>query len=309
MRKLVYACLTGLVLVPLLAATAGTMMGKGALTPVRHIFNQDSIRVAEKMQSRSGARREDFTLTLRDGVVLRGWKFRPRDPSPTNDWVLGLHGVSDHRTGVLGHSEFLLRHGYRILVVDMRAHGASGGTEATYGWKERHDVREIADALYSQERPHCLFLLGESMGAAIALQAAAVEPGVAGVVAESSFASLREVSYDYAGLRISPWLGKTLFRPAAVTAMNSLEQAGGFRVDDVSPERSVIERAFPVLLICGLRDKNIPARHTERIFASATGAKEMWLVPGAGHSMALGTAPQEFERRVVTFYSRIHNSR
>jgi len=44
-----------------------------------------------------------------------------------------------------------------------------------------------------------LFALGESMGAAIALQSAAIDPRIAGVVAESSFSDLREVSYDYAG--------------------------------------------------------------------------------------------------------------
>jgi len=51
------------------------------------------------------------------------------------------------------------------------------------------------------------------MRAGIALQSAAVEPRVEAVVAEASFASLREASYDYAGLRRYPWLGKTWLAP------------------------------------------------------------------------------------------------
>ncbi len=139
------------------------------------------------------------------------------------------------------------------------------------------------------------------MGAAIALQSAEIEPRIEAVVAESSFQDLREVTYDYAGLQWSVLLGKTLFRPAAIVAIHAAEKEGEFHFDDVSPAASVARRPFHVLLICGLRDHNIPARHSEAIFRAAAGRKELWLVPKAGHTGALGTAPQEFERRVLTF--------
>jgi hypothetical protein len=147
------------------------------------------------------------------------------------------------------------------------------------------------------------------MGASIALQAAALEPRVAGVVAESAFANLKEVSFDYAGLHVSHWLGRTLFRPASWLALSGATKEGGFRAEDVSPEKAVAARPFPVLLICGTRDRNIPPRHTKRIFEAASGLKEMWLVPGAGHSAALGAAPQEFEQRVVKFYRALHEQK
>ena len=64
----------------------------------------------------------------------------------------------------------------------------------TYGWKERHNVVDVVNALYGTERVRHLGALGESMGAAVALQAAAIEPRIEGVVAEDAFADLREVS-------------------------------------------------------------------------------------------------------------------
>jgi alpha-beta hydrolase superfamily lysophospholipase len=134
------------------------------------------------------------------------------------------------------------------------------------------------------------------------LQSAAVEPRIEGVVAEDPFADLREVSYDYAGLRMWPLLGKTYFRPASVFAMRSMAEAGGFNPDDVSPVKAVAERPFAVLLICGTRDNTIPCRHTERIYAAATGPKELWIVPGAFHASALGQDPAEYEKRVVSFF-------
>ena len=99
---------------------------------------------------------------------------------------------------------------------------------ATYGWLERNDTRAIVDALEAAEHPRHLFALGESMGAGIALQSAAIEPRIEAVVAEAAFASLREASYDYAGLRKSPLLGKTLFAPGTWTMIYRAERLAGF---------------------------------------------------------------------------------
>ena len=145
--------------------------------------------------------------------------------------MLLFHGVGDNRSGNLGYAEFLLRHDYSVVMMDSRAQGESGGDMATYGYKERYDTVAITDKLYSTEKVHQLYALGVSMGGAIALQSAAVEPRIRGVVAEDPFANLREVSYDYAGLRFNPLLGKTLFRPATITGMDAMARAGGFDPD------------------------------------------------------------------------------
>ncbi|MGA6958790.1 MAG: alpha/beta hydrolase, partial [Candidatus Acidiferrales bacterium] len=251
---------------------------------------------------RNGARKTDFIVRADDGVELRGWKIAA--PSPNGDWVLLFHGVADNRTGVLGAAEFLLRHGYSVAMMDSRAHGESGGAMCTYGWKERYDSVAITNALYTTENVRRLYALGVSMGAAIALQSAAVEPRIAAVAAEDPSANLREVSYDYAGLDASPLLGKTLFRPASIFALEAMARAGGFNPDDVSPQRAVAERAFPVLLICGTADQRIPCRHAQAIYDAATGPRELWIVQGAGHAAALGQAPAEYENRVVSFFER-----
>jgi len=306
MRRVAQIVLGAVVLLPILAAGAGMLIGGGVLHPQRRSLTAIQIQQADQVFMRIGAIRDEFEVRAADGVVLRGWKVRP--PKANGDWVLLFHGVSDNRIGVLGHAEFLLRNGYSVLMMDARAHGVSDGSLATYGWLERHDTRAIAEALNQSESVHCLFALGESMGAALALQSAAIEPRIDGVVAESSFSDLREVAYDYAGLHLSPWLGKTLFRPAVWTAIRQVEKEGGFQADEISPEKAVAQRGFPVLLICGELDRNIPARHSERIYTAARGVKQLWLVPGAGHSAAPGTAPREFEQRVVNFLREIHEA-
>jgi alpha-beta hydrolase superfamily lysophospholipase len=300
LNRFAYPMIIFLFLVPGGATLVGWELGRAVLHP-QHL-NPMRAEQTEELLICTGAKEEDFSVRAPDGIDLRGWKLRSRIPS--NDWMLVFHGVSDNRTGVLGHAELLLRQGYNVVVMDSRAHGESGGSMATYGWKERYDTVAIVSALCSSEKVRHVGALGVSMGAAIALQSAAVEPRIEGVIAEDPFANLREVSYDYAGLHFSPLLGKTLFRPATIFAMKEMEKAGGFPPDDVSPEHAVAARAFPILLICGTRDHIIPCRHAENIYDRAIGPKELWVVQGAEHASALGRAPAEYASRVAHFLTK-----
>lgn len=205
--------------------------------------------------------------------------------------------------GALEHSRFLLRAGYGVTMMDTRAHGESEGPIATYGWLERNDTRAILDELVATEHPAHIFALGESMGAGIALESAAVDPRLEAVVAEAPFASIREASYDYAGLQKYPLLGKTLFAPGAWVMLARGQALAGFPAVNVSPERAVASRPFPVFLICDAEDTTLPCRHAERIYAAATGPKSLWIVPQAYHTAALGYQPNEFKRRVLHFFA------
>jgi len=334
-RRLLRILLILLLLPPVLAGVAGWLVAPGFLHPIRRELTPDLIREADASFAHSGGHREDFDVRAPDGTMLRGWIVRPDHPN--GNWVLLFHGVADNRMGVIGQSEFLLRTGYSVVMMDARAHGASEGQLATYGWLERNDTKSIIDALLAQIRlrrtdiqvrqgirppellgdlpeqsPHPLppptphiFALGESMGAGIALQSAGADPRIEALVAEASFATLREASYDYAGLRRSPLLGKTLFAPFSWTLLYRGEKLTGLPVAEVSPVKAVATRAFPVLLICDEKDEALPCRHTERIYAAAIGPKQFWEVPGAFHTAALGFQPAEFQRRVLDFYANV----
>ena len=343
-RRLIRIALILLLLPPLLAGVAGWLVAPAYLHPIRRELTPDLIREADASFAVSGGHREDFAVRAPDGVLLRGWKVAPRNPN--GSWVLLFHGVADNRIGVIGQSEFLLRAGYGVVMMDARGHGASEGPVATYGWLERNDTRAVIDALLSSQNPtrgqtaslrfagpHALglaepkvvagsksftsftsftsststtsfhiFALGESMGAGIALQSAAADPRIEAVVAESSFANLREAAYDYAGLRKYPWLGKTLLSPFAWTLLYRGEKLTGFPLAEISPVKAVASRAFPVLLICDEKDEALPCRHTQMIYDAARGPRQLWVVPGAYHTAALGFHPEEFKRRVLSFF-------
>jgi len=302
-RRVIRILLILLLLPPIMAAVMGWLVAPSFLHPMRRPLTPDLIREADASFAHVHARREDFNVTAPDGAELRGWKVRPEHPN--GSWVLLFHGVADNRVGEIGQSEILLGAGYSVMMMDQRAHGESGGAMATYGWLERNDTRAVVDALAASEHPAHIFALGESMGAGIALESAGIDPRMEGVVAEAPFASLREASYDYAGLQEYPLLGKTFFAPGAWMMLYRGGKLAGFPAAGVSPEKAVAGRDFPVLLICDEADNTLPCRHAKRIYAAARGPKSFWMVPGAFHTAALGFAPDEFRRRVLQFFGQL----
>ena len=301
MRRFYRVILILLLFPPSFAALGGWLVAPAFLHPIRRPLTPDLIRQADAGFSLVHARREDFDVRAFDGALLRGWKVRAVHPN--GSWVLAFHGVADNRVGVAQHSEFLLRAGYNVILMDARAHGESEGPIATYGWLERRDTSAIIDTLISTEHPVHIFALGESMGAGIALQSAGADSRIEAVVAESSFASLREASYDYAGLQKYSLLGKTLFAPGAWMMLHRGQSLAGFPAAEVSPQKAVASRPFPVLLICDAEDTTLPCRHSEQIYATARGPKSLWVVPRAFHTGALGFQPAEFQHRVLHFFA------
>jgi hypothetical protein len=59
----------------------------------------------------------------------------------------------------------------------------------------------------------------------------------------------------------------------------------------------------PVLLIHGTSDNNIPSYNSKDIQAANPLHASLWLVPGAGHSGAYDVNPQEFGRKISSWFS------
>lgn len=212
-------------------------------------------------------------------------------------------GSLTNRLGMVGYAQLLLAHGYAVLMPDSRAHGDSGGPVATYGLLERDDIHQWLTWLTQHEHPHCIFGLGESMGAAELLQSVP-DTRFCAVAAESPFSSFREIAYDRVGqfFHTGPWLGRTLFRPLIETAFLYTTWRYHLRMDQVSPEAAVRTTHVPIFLIHGRNDRNIPVRHSRRLHA-ADPAIVLWEVADTDHCGAISTHPIEFQTRLLAWFA------
>jgi len=270
-------------------------------------FRPQRVRVRERQSAeataaRFGAVLRDVSVTAGDGSHLQGWFARPENAN--GDAVVLLHGVGDNRQGMMGFAELFLSNGFAVLVPDSRAQGESGGGFSTYGLRESDDVHRWFDWLVMQQHPKCIFGMGESMGAAIVLQAVKTTPFCA-VVAESSFASFRQIAYVRVGqfFHAGAWLGSVALRPAVEMAFLYGRLTRGVNLAEASPESSVVGSRVPIFLIDGLADNNIPPQQSERILAHNPTEIVLWEVPNAGHCGAVNAAGQEFDTRVLGWFT------
>ncbi|MBZ5658441.1 MAG: alpha/beta fold hydrolase [Acidobacteriia bacterium] len=290
-----------------LCVIAGIFVADGALHPARRPLDAEERAYAVKTAEQAGSELQDVSLMEPDRTDLKGWLIRP--VIDNGNAVILLHGLSDNRGGVIGHAELLLAAGYSVLMPDARAHGESGGALATYGLLEREDIHQWVTWLEDRTHPQCVFGFGESMGAAQLLQSLAVERRFCAVAVESPFSDFRQIAYDRMGqtFGVGPWLGETLLRPIVEIAFLRAEQKYGLRLQQVSPERVLVESQVPVLLIHGANDHNILPRHSERILQARPIDTEIWRVAGADHCGAISTSPKEFALRLLSFYAE-HSS-
>jgi dipeptidyl aminopeptidase/acylaminoacyl peptidase len=281
----------------------GIGLGWIAVHPPGHLVTPGEEGIARLTAEKRGEVFRDAEMSTPDGAVLQAWLILP--PEPNGDAVILLHGVSDNRMGMYGYGTWLVQHHYTVLIPDARAQGNSSGKLATYGLRESDDIHRWVDWIETTEHPRCMFGFGESMGAAQLLQSLPKEPRFCAVVAESPFATFREAAYARFGrpFHTGPWIGRTFFRPTVDVGFLYLRLRYGLNMKSASPEQAVVGTKIPILLIHGLKDRNIPSYHSERIRAKNLAVVQVWKVPGAFHTGAHKTSPQEFERRVLEWFA------
>jgi dipeptidyl aminopeptidase/acylaminoacyl peptidase len=283
------------------------VLTEATLHPGRHLLSSDDEMEAREMAQSHDSELTNIAITAQDGATLGAWSIRPANSN--GDAVILLHGLADNRVGMTGYAELLLSRGFSVLMPDARAHGTSGGTLATFGLLESEDIHRWLDWLEQNDRPHCIFGLGESMGAALLLQSLRSEGRFCAVAAESPFASFREIGYDRVGqfFHTGPWLGRTLLRPTIEFAFVYARWKYKLDFERVSPENVVAATRIPVFLIHGQIDSNIPVRHS-RLIAARNRAVPLWEVPKADHCGAIGADPDEFYKKLTHWFDS-HASR
>lgn len=229
-------------------------------------------------------------LRSTDGTELAAWWVPGTNASRAAVLVHGWGGnKSDEH--VLKTAPLYHRAGYNVLMLDLRAHGESGGDRRTLGYRETRDVRGalrwLGDRGFESED---VVLHGWSMGAATVVRSA---PGadVAAVVAEAGYADLplllEEEIPERSGL-------PAFFNPAVLL---SSQLFLGFDPEAVTPRRAAArlsEEETPLLVIHSTTDETVPFEHA-RMFREAYPEAGFWRLEGYGHVQAY-THPEYGER-------------
>lgn len=210
----------------------------------------------------------DVWITAPDGTALHALYLPARGRARAT--VLYLHGNAENLSSHIHLARWLPGRGYNLLALDYRGYGRSEGRAAVAGVHQ--DVQAALSWLVERDGAP-LVLYGHSLGGSVAIHAAATSPHrtrIAAVIADSAFASYRDIAREKLG---QLWLTWPLQWP--LSWLISDRYAALPVVGQLSP--------IPLLLIHGEHDPVVPVHHAESLFAAAGEPRALGRIPQGGH--------------------------
>jgi pimeloyl-ACP methyl ester carboxylesterase len=237
---------------------------------------------------------EDVKFNGPDGTTLVGWWVPVADAKGT---VVLAHGLNRSRIEMVKKVPFLHGQGWNALLFDMRNHGASGGSARTFGWLEKDDIHAVTKWARAKSAGP-IVLWGVSAGAAASTLAAAEDVGIAGLICDSSYRSLRDTIRHHIGLARSWrwWMRIVPAWPVTSEVMFWIGRAGRFDPDLVDVEAAAARlRGRPALFVCNSGDRRMPQQIAFDLSKAAGDRAKVLVVPGNSHGGAWrdGTAAYE----------------
>lgn len=241
---------------------------------------------------------ESLTLTSADGAEIAAWYM----PSQNGAAIIMQHGYKANREEMLDEAAMMIRHGYGVIAVDLRAHGESDGQAISFGMYELQDVDAAYRYLLARPDvdPERIGMLGNSMGASIAILYAAQNPQIKAVVSVSAFASLQdEIATGvrhFTGLPPFPFAPMIQYFAEQETGLRASQIAAIDHIGEISPR--------PVFILQGGADTAIPVDSGQRLYDAAGEPRELWYAPQTGHVAFARDFPAEYEQRVAAFFDQ-----
>ncbi|MEX0718964.1 MAG: alpha/beta fold hydrolase [Planctomycetaceae bacterium] len=257
---------------------------------------------------------ESFEIPFPDRPTLRGSLHHPA--GKPRGLIVFCPELQANHWSAAAYCPGLLEAGFAVLAFDFRNQGESGsqpGYEPLH-WMTRHEVNDLEAVLdHAASIPELkdlpVGLFGVSRGGGVALAVASKRTEVRCVVCDSSF-SIESMSLFFAARWAEVYVPRRLLRLLPQWHLRSTLAL----VRWISQWRrgipyATIERKLhrlsnrPVMMIAGTADTYVrPAIAHElarRIGPSCT----VWVVKGAKHNQARAKIPEEYDRRIVEFFT------
>ncbi len=247
-------------------------------------------------------------LSREDHLLLRGWLIpgiMPDGHLTVERTIIQIHGAQGNRAQVLDVDAAIVRRGIAILTFDTRGSGESAPAPKGGGYFEQWDVLGAVDFLLSGPipypdlgRPKAIGGWGISVGGDALIYAAAQEPAIQAIVADSAYATMAEYMEPAFGIY-------ALIIPGTRYSEMMLYGLDYTRVRPVDVIARIAPR--PIFLIQGAADIYIKPSNMEELAEAAKSVPnarvQTWLVPNMNHIQAYNHLRNTYVDRFVTFFN------
>jgi pimeloyl-ACP methyl ester carboxylesterase len=284
---------------------------------ITRIFEEKPLFIIPRGEKTDAA--EDVRITTGDGRTLRGCYLKTSTDDRKGVILFGLEFGSD-RWSAQTYCEKLVAAGYDVFAYEPRNQGDSD-KDANYEplqWVTDRDLADARAALkYLHYRPDAdpfgVGVFGVSKGGSLGLLLASEDRLVRCVATDGAFGTyttmvpfIRKWVSIY--IKRREWVRRNIpdwfYGGLAVAALGDVEKKR--HVAFVSVEKAVRRMKQPWLCVHGGGDTYIKPEMAETLLSQAkrVKAKELWLVDGAKHNMALHVAGDAYHARLVAFFDQ-----
>ncbi len=238
---------------------------------------------------------ENILIQSQSGSTIHAWLHSSKDPVGS---ILLLHGIHADRRSMVKRAKFLVLNSYNVLLIDFQAHGESTGNHITMGHLESMDVVSSVNFLQTRFPKQSVGVLGSSLGGASIVLAKFTKPPNA-MVLEQVFADVETAVNNRLTLRFGSF-GSTL----SPLLTYQIQPLLGVSIRRISPIEHIRKIQAPTLLIYGSADKRATPAEGKSLFSLSPEPKEFWLIDGAGHVDLHQYVGNEYEQRILSFFSK-----
>jgi pimeloyl-ACP methyl ester carboxylesterase len=245
-----------------------------------------------------GLKFETVYFPSTDGLILEGW-WIPTDK--VGGTVILCHGQNGSMDADIDAAKTLYDAGFNVFMFNFRAHGRSQGEYVTFGWFEEGDLHGAIDYLARQHNINEVGVLGFSMGSIVAIRTAGLNDSIKCVVADGAIGRLHNTLIRWLmGKGIPSWLAT----PFTWAMLWMGGQRTGASMTQINTVRWAAQmNNCPTLFIHGGGDNLVPIADVEDLVANAPIKTKLWIVPGCKHREVHLLYPDEYNKRIVTWFS------
>ena len=237
---------------------------------------------------------EDVHFPSKYKATLRGW-WIPSDSA--RGTIIICHGQNGSMDADLPLAKILHGANYNVLMFNFRAHGTSEGKHVTFGVFEKEDLLGAIDFLRAEKGVERVAVFGLSMGAAVAMIAAALTNKIAVLILDGAFTKfLDAVQYGIRARGIPPPVDAIL---AQMTVLGASIQTNT-RMYQVSPHLWAKHiDGVPTLFIHGEKDQFAPLSAMNLMASDLDAPNEIWVALECKHREAFKKHPDMYQKQVL----------